>query len=203
MQETPTTKHEDNPATEVSSKKESPQEGSWFDFLRFALLAVVIVVPIRYFIAQPFIVSGRSMIPTYQDGNYLIIDEIGYRFTKPSRGDAIVFRLPRNPETFLIKRIAGLPNETILIENDQVTIINKENPDGYIWEQGTIAATGKEAHHTMTLGDDEYFVLGDNRNESADSRQWGRLNEKYITGRPILRLFPLNKMSFFPGRWTE
>lgn len=175
--------------------------GSWFDFLRFAVIAAVIVVPIRLYIAQPFIVSGNSMIPTYQDKDYLIIDEISYRFDEPERGDVIVFRFPHEPSKFLIKRIAGLPNETVQITDDTVTITNESNPDGFLWEQGIITTTGRKADQTMELGENDYFVLGDNRNESADSRVWGRLPRKYITGRPILRLYPLSEIAVFPGRW--
>lgn len=203
MQESDTAIQENNPAKVPLPESRQDDGGSWLDFFRFALLAIIIVVPIRAYVAQPFIVSGDSMIPNYHDGNYLIIDEISYRFEKPKRGEVIVFRLPRDPSTFLIKRIAGLPNETIQIEDDTVTIINSEHPDGFLWNQGDIIATGRQIELTMTLGEDEYFVLGDNRNESADSRLWGRLPGKYITGRPIFRLFPLTDIAVFPERWSD
>ncbi len=183
------------------SDEESRTGDSFWDFVRFAALAALIVVPIRLFVAQPFIVSGSSMIPSYHDGNYLIIDELSYRFEDPKRGDVIVFRFPPEPSKFLIKRIAGLPGETIHIHNDTITITNKEHPEGFVWQQGAITASGRKAEQTVTLRSDEYFVLGDNRDESADSRLWGNLPRKYITGRPLLRLLPLSELAILPGAW--
>ncbi len=182
----------------VVEKKET-----WLDFLRFALIATLIVVPIRLFIAQPFIVSGLSMVPNFQNGNYLIIDELSYRFEAPKRGEVIVFRFPYQQSKFLIKRIAGLPNETITIKDDTVTITNAEHPEGFVWQQGTITSSGRKADQTVTLGASEYFVLGDNRDESADSRLWGTLPRELITGRPILRLLPLSQFAFFPAVWSD
>ncbi len=176
---------------------------TWRDFVRFALIATAIVVPIRLFIAQPFIVSGASMIPNFQHGNYLIIDELSYRFEEPKRGEVVVFRFPYQPSKFLIKRIVGLPTETVVIEGNTITIRNAVHPDGFIWRQGAITSSGRPAEQSVVLGTDEYFVLGDNRDESADSRLWGALPRGNITGRPIVRLFPLSKLAFFPGVWTD
>lgn len=174
---------------------------SWAEFLRFAALAAAIVIPIRLFIAQPFVVSGASMVPTFDNGHYLIIDEVSYRFEEPKRGEVVVFRFPPEPSKFLIKRIAGLPGETVLIQNDTVTIKNKERPEGFLWQQGEIHGSGRRARQSVTLGEDEYFVLGDNRDESADSRLWGALKREGIIGRPLIRLFPVTEIELFPGEW--
>lgn len=182
----------------MEEKKES-----WRDFVRFALIATAFVVPIRLFIAQPFIVSGASMIPNFQNGNYLIIDELSYRFEEPRRGEVVVFRFPYEPNKFLIKRIVGLPTETMAIEGDTIRITNAAHPNGFIWEQGAITTSGRPADQKVTLGADEYFVLGDNRDESADSRLWGALPRANITGRPVLRLLPLSKLELFPGVWAD
>ena len=186
----------------VLPEKTEPKE-SWRDFIRFALIASAIVVPIRLFIAQPFIVSGASMVPNFQNGNYLIIDELSYRFEEPRRGEVVVFRFPYEPSKFLIKRIVGIPNETVVIEGDTITIKNTAHPAGFVWEQGAITSSGRPAEQTITLGADEYFVLGDNRDASADSRLWGALSRGNITGRPIVRLFPLSKIALFPGVWAD
>ncbi len=183
-------------------EKEEKKEG-WRDFVRFALIATAIVVPIRLFIAQPFIVSGTSMIPNFQNGNYLIIDEVSYRFEEPRRGEVVVFRFPYEPSKFLIKRIVGLPTETVVIERDTITIKNAAHLEGFVWKQGAITSSGRPAHQTVTLGADEYFVLGDNRDASADSRLWGALPRGNITGRPLVRLFPLSKIALFPGVWAD
>ncbi|MDO8430376.1 MAG: signal peptidase I [Candidatus Taylorbacteria bacterium] len=171
------------------------------EILKFTIIALIIVIPVRTFIAQPFIVSGSSMDPTFATGQYLIIDQVSYRLSDPKRNDVIVFRYPRNPKIFYIKRIIGLPTETISINTGKVTIINKENPEGMLLPDPYIAPS----HHSsetleVTLGSAEYFVMGDNRTESSDSRLWGALPAKYIMGRPLLRLLPLSKISILPGR---
>ncbi|MCF7831730.1 MAG: signal peptidase I [Candidatus Pacebacteria bacterium] len=184
--------------TNIPTKKEE----SWIDIVRFALIALVIVIPIRLYIAQPFIVSGSSMVPTFQDGEYLIVDEISYRLEKPDRGDVIVFRYPNNPSRFFIKRVIGLPNETVSIDNDTITIFNEENPDGFSLDEWYLS----DMMHTLpsdtitTLSDEEYFVMGDNREASSDSRIWGSLHERYIIGKAFLRLFPIQSIDVHPGK---
>ncbi len=175
---------------------------SILDFVKFGLAAVVIVIPIRLFIAQPFVVSGASMVPTFENGHYLIIDELSYRFEDPTRGEVIVFRLPADTSKFLIKRIVGLPGETVEIFGNEIRITNKSHPEGFVWEQGTFNKGRDGVRFTTTLNNNEYFVLGDNRGESADSRIWGALPRERIVGRPLIRLFPLSKVDVFPGEWT-
>lgn len=136
------------------------------ELIRFALIAALIVIPFRLFIAQPFLVSGDSMVPTFHNGDYLIVDELSYRFRAPSRGDIVIFRSPVEPKKHLIKRIIGIPGDT----------------------------TG-----SLMLGKDEYFVEGDNRAESFDSRYWGALSRKLITGRALLRLWPPTNIAWLPG----
>lgn len=174
---------------------------SFFDFFRFVILAALIVLPVRLFIAQPFVVSGASMEPTFSTGNYLIIDEISYRLEDPKRGEVIVFRFPYEPDKFLIKRVIGLPGETILLNGHSIIVKNEEHPEGFTLAQGTLKESGRRNDAEVKLGQDEYFVLGDNRDESADSRLWGPLPREYIVGRPLLRLVPLDKIGVFPGDW--
>ena len=175
--------------------------GLW-DLVKFAIIALVIVIPIRMFIAQPFVVSGESMFPTFHNGEYLIVDELSYIIGQPYRGDVIVFRYPNDTKRFFIKRIIGLPDEEVSINNGTVTIINKENPNGftltepYIDEQFNTTASFK-------TGVGEYFVMGDNRNRSSDSRTWGILPSKLLIGRAYLRLLPLKSISYLPGYYKE
>ncbi|MEI8270248.1 MAG: signal peptidase I [bacterium] len=173
---------------------------SFWELARFALIAIIIVVPIRIFIAQPFIVSGSSMVPTFQDGQYLVVDEISYILGTPKRDDVVVFKNPNNTKIFYIKRIIGLPGETVDVKSDtnEVLITNKEHPDGFNLDQSFIVNTGGIDGH-MVLGENEYFVMGDNRPASSDSRYWGVVPKKLMIGRALLRLLPINKIDFMPG----
>lgn len=178
-----------------------PEQESFFkEIFKFSLLALIIVVPIRLFIAQPFIVSGASMDPTFETNQYLIVDQVSYRFSDPQRGDIIIFRYPKDTSKFFIKRIIGLPNETIEIKNTTVIITNNTYPTGYSLDEPYIAEVNlKRDHIKVTLGQNEYYVLGDNRRASSDSRIWGVLEEEFIVGRAIIRLFPVKDTEIFPG----
>jgi signal peptidase I len=144
------------------------------DFVEAFLIALVIALPIKYFIASPFIVRQTSMFPTFKDGDYLIVDKIGYRFNPPQRDDVVVFNPPFADGTYYIKRIIGLPGETIEIKDNIVSIKNKENPGGFILEEKYVSSSRADVVN-ITLGQKEYFVMGDNRGASSDSRNWGPL----------------------------
>lgn len=179
-----------------------PKENFLGELIRFAIIAVVIVAPIRLFVAQPFIVAGASMEPAFENGQYLIVDEITYRLGEPERGDVIIFRYPRNPSKFFIKRIIALPGETIKIEGPKITILNTAHRNGFILAEPYVDSIDKDVFLTEALGDDEYFVLGDNRDASSDSRVWGVLKRDLIIGRAFLRLLPITTVRVFPGYST-
>lgn len=171
------------------------------ELLQTALIVALIVIPIRVFIAQPFIVSGASMSPNLQTGDYLVIDQISYRFNEPQRNEVVVFRYPNNPNRFYIKRIVGLPGETVEIQNNEVIIYNEDNPDGFILEQDylTEGETRSRSSNREELADDEYYVLGDNRGSSSDSRIWGALPEDNLIGRAYARLLPIGNIGLSPA----
>jgi len=168
----------------------------------FAAIAIGIVLPFRIFIAEPYLVDGRSMDPTFSTGDYLIVDKLSYRIGEPKRNTVVVFKYPNDPKRSFIKRIIGLPGETVVIKDNTVKIINKDNPEGFTIDQSYIVHTSEDSI-TKTLGADEYFVMGDNRKNSSDSRAWGPVNEKLIIGRPIVRLLPIHKISIIPGKYNE
>ena len=162
-----------------------------WEILKIVIIALVIVIPIRYFLFQPFIVKGQSMEPNFENSNYLIVDELSFRFRDPQRGEVVVFRYPKNISQRFIKRIIGLPGDKIEVKagsimvNDQVLDESKYLPSG-VQTPGNIQ---------ISLDENEYFVLGDNRISSFDSRQWGLLPRKNIIGRVLIRAWPITTLT--------
>lgn len=177
---------------EVEQKK----NGFW-EFIKVVVISLAIVLPIRAYVAQPFIVEGDSMEPNFSDGQYLIIDELSYNFKSPERGDVIVLRPPMQPSIFFIKRIIGLPGEEVKIEGGRIIIAGTDLGRAILKEEYIPDGVDTIPDSIIKLKDDEYFVLGDNRQRSSDSRAWGPLPKYNITGKAFLRLWPLSKISFF------
>lgn len=167
-----------------------------WETVKIIIISLVIILPIRYYLVQPFFVKGASMEDDFHDGDYLLIDEINYRFNEPKRGDVIVFRYPENPSQFFIKRIIGLPGETIVIKNDEITIHNSDFPEGFNLNENYLSLDQETiGFFSENLDDDEYYVLGDNRLQSSDSRRWGSLEKRFITGRAFFRLWPFTRIT--------
>jgi len=171
------------------------------DLFTLALMIIVVVIPIRVFIISPFIVDGASMHPTFENLDYLVVDELVYAFSAPERGDVIVFRYPNDPAIYYIKRIIGLPGETVSINHGAASIATADGATLVLDEPYIV---NEDATYTkkITLNQGEYFVMGDNRPNSSDSRVWGALPRKNIIGRVDLRLLPVTRASFFPGKAT-
>jgi signal peptidase I len=186
-------------AQDKQSGKKQP--GFIVEIFRFAILALIIVIPFRMFIAQPFIVSGASMSPTFETGQYLIVDQLSYHLELPARGDVIVFRFPEDTTKFFIKRLIGLPGETVVIRGKEVTIHDASGHDTLLTEPYINSFNLKDDFITVTLGPNEYFVMGDNRGASSDSRIWGAVPSKLIVGRAFARLLPIQEISLFPGAY--
>lgn len=178
--------------------QEEQRENIFTELLKFALVAVIIVVPIRLFVAQPFIVSGASMDPTFDNGEYLIVDELTYRFDEPSRGDVVIFKYPKDPSQYFIKRLIGLPSETVQVSPSGVSV-TKTDGSRVVLEEPYVVNEGNGVNLTIVLSDNEYFVMGDNRPESSDSRVWGVLPKENIVGRALVRLLPLQHATILPG----
>ncbi|MDO8668561.1 MAG: signal peptidase I [bacterium] len=171
-----------------------------FELVKVVVISLAIIIPIRYYLIQPFYVKGASMEPNFYDKEYLIIDEISYRFHEPARGDIVVFRYPRNPEEFFIKRVIGLPGEKIQVRDGSVYIYNGSHKDGFKLEEKYLPAnlmTYGLNDEITTLSQSEYFVLGDNRNSSKDSRSFGAVDKKFVTGRVLFRGWPFNRIDVF------
>lgn len=169
----------------------------------YIIVALGLAFFIRFFIAAPYVVVGASMEPTFENYHYLIIDRLTYRLEAPKRGDVIVLDLPQETSRALIKRVIGIPGDTVVLNGQNVEIINAEHPEGFILDESYLDPSnlGGASHMRVTLEEGEYFVLGDNRRVSSDSRLWGVLPKDDIVGRVLLRLYPLNEIGIFPGEF--
>ncbi|MEK7603589.1 MAG: signal peptidase I [Patescibacteria group bacterium] len=165
-----------------------------WETIKVVVISLAIILPIRYYLVQPFFVKGASMEPNFEDGDYLLVDELSYRFSEPARGDVIIFRYPGDKSQFFIKRVIGLPGETIEIKNNEVMIYNVDHPDGFVISEEYLDAVQETlGNMLMRLDGNEYFVLGDNRLRSSDSRRWGPVNKTLITGKAFIRAWPFNR----------
>jgi signal peptidase I len=162
-----------------------------WDILKIIIIALAIVIPIRYFLFQPFFVKGQSMEPNFAEGDYLIIDEISYRLREPERGEIIIFRYPRDPSQRFIKRIIALPGEKVEIKDNIVKIYNDDKEE-ILQEEYLSSSTYTGGDVNVQLKEKEYFVLGDNRDFSLDSRKIGPVPLENIIGRVYLRAWPFS-----------
>jgi len=162
-----------------------------FEVVKVVLISLAIILPIRLFLVQPFYVEGASMEPSFYQNEYLIIDEVSYRFNEPQRGEVIIFKNPKDTRAYFIKRVIGLPGETMTIEKGRVYI------GGELLEEPYIENFASDSHEAITLGDNEYFVMGDNRGNSLDSRMLGPINKDYIIGRVWIRGWPIDRINTF------
>lgn len=189
---------------EVSPEHSSGSDRSLF---LYTIVAVGLALFVRFFVAAPYLVSGPSMEPTFQNHDYLIVDRLSYRFETPQRGDVIIFTLPQNPSETLIKRVVGVPGDTVVISGNKITITNDTYPKGFTLSEPYLdpADLGGTSSMNITLPKGYYFVLGDNRKVSYDSRLWGILPRKDIVGRVFVRLYPFNVIGILPGevRYTS
>jgi len=177
------------PTTSVPEKKHSFRKEA-FETFRFLLIALAIVIPIRIFIAQPFIVSGASMDPTFKDRQYLIVDELSYHIGDPKRGDVAIFKYPKNPKQYFIKRVIGTPGETVVVNAEGKVFIKGKDGNILLTLNEPYVTHPKNGAVERTLKTNEYFMMGDNRAGSFDSRAWGPVDRELIIGKAFVRLFP-------------
>jgi len=205
---------------EPDNESEATVKNFIVEIVKIFALALIIIVPIRLFIFQPFFVQGNSMLPNFENAQYLIVNEVGYKRTaigpseKPffvtepwktiERGTVVVFRAPGNPKEFYIKRVIGLPGETIAIEDGKVNVTNEEQLEGFNMDESVYLPPERRTfcgHNdscpAITLEGDEYYVLGDNRGASNDSRSWGPLHEDEVIGVVAVRAWPVTKIQLY------
>ncbi len=171
-----------------------------WEIVKVVAISLAIILPVRYYLIQPFYVKGASMEPNFHDHEYLIIDEISYRFNEPQRGEIVVFRYPLHPQEYFIKRIVALPGESVQVKDGKVSVYNDSNPSGINIREDYLPPdleTFSRNEAKIDLGEDEYFVLGDNRNSSKDSRSFGPVNKSFVTGKVLFRGWPIDKITLF------
>ncbi|MFA5030222.1 MAG: signal peptidase I [Patescibacteria group bacterium] len=178
--------------------------GFFFETLKIVVISLAIILPIRFFLIQPFYVKGASMEPTFHDYEYLLIDEISYRFSEPQRGDIIVFHYPEDRSQYFIKRVIGLPGETIDVQDGSVVITPATPESSIVLDEPYLAQNivtdclmQYDCTLPITLGTDQYFALGDNRSASFDSRYFGALTQGDIVGKAWLRVWPFSTFTRF------
>lgn len=206
-------KIEEEPKEE--KKDQAEKTGFWANLLEWTkviIWALVIIIPIRTFLFQPFFVEGNSMEPSFRDGQYLIVKELGYKKTtirlgskefftvagnkEVARGQVVVFRYPKKPEEFFIKRVVGLPGEKVEIKDGQIKIYNSDHPTGMILDETAYLPNAQMktecqgSQCLFNLKENEYVALGDNRSHSSDSRTWGILSKDLLVGAVVLRAWP-------------
>ncbi len=168
------------------------------EFVKVAVLAGITIAMVRYFLFKPFYVKGASMEPNFYDSEYLIIDELSYRLHEPKRGDVVVFHYPNDTKEYFLKRIIGLPGERVKVSEGVVTVYNDAHPEGFAVKESYIPASViTEGEKIMSLNKNQFFVMGDNRQNSFDSRRFGPVDENLIVGRTWLRGWPLNRVQIF------
>ena len=167
----------------------------FLEIIKLAVLAGITIALVRYFLFKPFVVKGQSMEGTFYEKDYLIIDEISYRLHGPRRGDVIVFKAPVSGDHYL-KRIIGLPGERVKVEDSKVVIYNDEYPQGVVLEESYLTedTPGKDS---ITLGAGQFYVMGDNRDASYDSRRFGAIDQDSIVGRVWVRGWPFSRITSF------
>lgn len=204
---------ESETSQEVTRRSLLREVGSFlFDVAKVAAISLAIIIPARTWLVQPFFVQGASMEPNFYEREYLVVDEISYRFGQPQRGDIVVFHPPQRPDEFYIKRIIGLPGETVTIRGGRVVIANAQHPEGVALDERAYLSEGTATRATtaqvaegqpIELGSAQYFVLGDNRTNSQDSRAFGPLERSHIVGRAWLRGWPLERAGSVPAPQYE
>jgi len=179
--------------TDCNFKDQCPDTTSfenWWNTIKTFNMILIVGLALRFFVIQPFIVQGPSMNNNFQDGETILVDKITFNFRQPIRGEVVIFKAPNNPQDDYIKRVIGLPGDTVKIEKGKVYVNNKLIDESFLSESGKTPNDSEIL--TRVIGTNEYFVLGDNRPDSSDSREWGTVPKANLIGRAIIAIWPID-----------
>lgn len=172
--------------------------GSFFlDLVETVVISLSLFLVVYLFLMQPHQVNGQSMVPNFQSGEYVLTDKVSYKIGEPQRGDVIVFHAPASANCpkgtgcDFIKRVLGLPGETVEVKENHIHVNGQVIEESYIPDEFETLAGDYTNNRVITLGEDEYFVCGDNRPYSSDSRSWGPIQKTDIVGKAFFRYWPV------------
>jgi signal peptidase I len=173
--------------------------GAVFDFLQGIVVVLAILVMVYLFIMSPQEINGASMEPNFHNGEFILTNKIMYKLREPIRGDVVIFKSPRNKEVDYIKRVIGLPGDTVLLKENSFYVNGQKVEEPYLTPDitifgGSYLIEGQE----IVVPPGQYFVSGDNRPHSSDSREFGPIPREDIIGVAILRYWPFNRMGLLP-----
>lgn len=183
-------------STEAPGKvKDGPQKSALREILESLIIAVILALLIRAFVFQPFYIPSGSMEPTLQIQDHIIVNKFIYRFREPERGDIVVFKYPLNPKKDFVKRLVGKPGERVELRSSKVYVNGREAPEKFLPPGLKFQDFGP-----VLVPENTYLMLGDNRNNSDDSRVWGPLPKENIIGKAMLVYWPLDRIRIMSGR---
>jgi signal peptidase I len=197
----------EEPTPTIQPVKKTEANDFWrftAELLKTVFIVVVLAYTVRTFVLQPFIVEGLSMYPQFHDRDYLLVDKITYKIKDVERGDIVVFRFPKDEAFNYVKRVIALPGERVQIKNSTITVFNTQHPEGFVLSEpyvstgNTTLPSGNTTEATYEVPADSYFVVGDNRMGSSDSREWGELPKKDLIGRVLVLAYPFDRFGLAP-----
>jgi|GEM_PF-323868 len=169
---------------------------NWWSTVRAFDIILIVGLIFRIFILQPFIVEGPSMDPNFKDKEAIMVDKLSLRFREPHRGEVVIFKAPPQPVDDYIKRVIAFPGETVTIDQGKVYINGKILDEKYLSAEGKIPEDAP--YFQKKIDANEYFVMGDNRPESSDSRSWGTVPKDFLIGRAVLAVYPFDMFGLVP-----
>ena len=173
---------------EMASTPEVKEKPLWREVLEVVVIAVVLALVIRFFVVEPFYIPSESMLPTLEVNDRIIVSKVNYYFTSPERGEILVFKYPLDLSQNFVKRLIAVGGETVELKNSVLYINGEAVPEDYLPPDLRYSNFGP-----VEVPEGHFFMMGDNRNSSSDSRTWGYVDEELLIGRAMLIIWPFDR----------